>query len=301
MTRASTDRDSGSADIGLGFLAELESWIATDTSGSAPALRSALLRRLRQAQADQPSMALVHQLAARALQVADGGAAREQKVPELRTELARSCEAERADLIAAGEAVARTAVELLDRREPWIATLSNSGTVRDALCRVRDSGREPRALCAEGRPRLEGRRLATALAAAGLPVWLVADAALPLLLSQVHALWIGADAVTDRGVINKIGSFATALAAREYSVPVYALAVRKKFLPAGTGALKIVEMPPGELWEEPATGVRPRNLYFEVVPLELLRGVVVEDGVLGPTEAAIVARERPLPEELAGG
>ena len=175
MTRASTDRDSGSADIGLGFLAELESWIATDTSGSAPALRSALLRRLRQAQADQPSMALVHQLAARALQVADGGAAREQKVPELRTELARSCEAERADLIAAGEAVARTAVELLDRREPWIATLSNSGTVRDALCRVRDSGREPRALCAEGRPRLEGRRLATALAAAGLPVWLVAE------------------------------------------------------------------------------------------------------------------------------
>jgi len=31
-----------------------------------------------------------------------------------------------------------------------------------------------------------------------------------------------------------------------------------------------------------------------------LRGVVVEDGVLGPTEAATLARERPLPEELAG-
>src|SRR5207247_11199763 len=132
----------------------------------------------------------------------------------LRTGPARACGAERADLVAAGGAVARTAVQLLDRREPWIATLSNSGTVRDALCRVRDSGREPRALCAEGRPRLEGRRLATALAAAGLPVWLVADAALPLLLSQVHALWIGADAGAHRRVVNKIGSFAAAPAAR---------------------------------------------------------------------------------------
>jgi len=129
----------------------------------------------------------------------------------------------------------------------------------------------------------------------------VADAALPLFLSQAHALWMGADAVTDRGVINKIGAYPAALAAREHSVPVYALAVRKKFLPAGTPALKIVEMPPEEVWEEPAPGVRPRNLYFEVVPLELLRGVAVEDGVLGPAEAAIVARERPLPEELAGG
>ena len=301
MTRSSTDHDSGSADIGLAFLAELESWLATETSGSAPALRSSLLRRLREAQAEQPSMALIHQLAARALQVADAGAAREEKAPEVRSQLARSCEAERADLIAAGEAVARTAVELLDRREPWIATLSNSRTVRDALRRARESGREPRALVAEGRPRLEGRRLAAALAAEGLPVWLVADAALPLFLSQAHALWMGADAVTDRGVINKIGAYPAALAAREHSVPVYALAVRKKFLPAGTPALKIVEMPPEEVWEEPAPGVRPRNLYFEVVPLELLRGVAVEDGVLGPAEAAIVARERPLPEELAGG
>jgi len=301
VTRSSTDHDSGSADIGLAFLAELESWLATETSGSAPALRSSLLRRLREAQAEQPSMALIHQLAARALQVADAGAAREEKAPEVRSQLARSCEAERADLIAAGEAVARTAVELLDRREPWIATLSNSRTVRDALRRARESGREPRALVAEGRPRLEGRRLAAALAAEGLPVWLVADAALPLFLSQAHALWMGADAVTDRGVINKIGAYPAALAAREHSVPVYALAVRKKFLPAGTPALKIVEMPPEEVWEEPAPGVRPRNLYFEVVPLELLRGVAVEDGVLGPAEAAIMARERPLPEELAGG
>ena len=141
--------------------------------------------------------------------------------------------------------------------------------------------------------------MAAALAAEGIPVWLVADAALPLLLSQAAQLWIGADAVTEAGAINKIGSFAAALAAREHSVPCHALAGRRKFLPAGTPALRILEMPPAEIWEKPAPGVQPRNVYFEVVPMPLLRGVVVEGEVLGPTEAATLARERPLPDELA--
>jgi hypothetical protein len=36
-----------------------------------------------------------------------------------------------------------------------------------------------------------------------------------------------------------------------------------------------------------------------VVPLALLRGVVVEDTVLGPAEVVETARDRGLPEELA--
>ena len=97
-----------------------------------------------------------------------------------------------------------------------------------------------------------------------------------------------------------MGSFAAALAAREHSVPVYALAERRKFIAAATAALKIVEMPPTEVWATPAPGVQPRNVYFELVPIGLLRGVVVEDAVLPPGEAMGVARERPLPAELSG-
>ena len=113
-------------------------------------------------------------------------------------------------------------------------------------------------------------------------------------------VWLGADAVTDQGVFNKLGSYAAALAAREHSVPVYALAERRKFMPAATRALKIVEMPPAEVWDAPAEGVQPRNVYFERVPLPLLRGVIVEDAVLPPGETAALARERTLPGELAG-
>lgn len=294
------DRTSGAGDVALAFLVELERWLAVDRSSSAPALRAALLAWLQEAQRLQPTMALVHQLAARALEVTDTALVRGETPAGLRTALALSCEAERNDLRAARAALARQAAVLVSERGGWIATLSASGAVRDALLEAHRAGREPRVLIAEGRPRLEGRRAAAALAGAGIPVWLVVDAALPLLLSQARMVWLGADAVTDQGVINKLGSYAAALAAREHSVPVYALAERRKFMPAATAALKIVEMPPAEVWEEPAPGVQPRNVYFERVPLPLLRGVAVEDAVLPPGEAAALARERPLPRELAG-
>jgi translation initiation factor 2B subunit (eIF-2B alpha/beta/delta family) len=300
MTSFRADRVSGSGDVALGFLGELERWLATDTSGSARALRERLLVWLRGAQASQPSLALVHQLAARALDVADAAIAREDTPAQIRQELARTIAAERDDASAAREAVARTAVQLLPSRGSWVATLSHSGIVRSALAEAQRRGLEPRALVGESRPRLEGRALAAEIAAEGVPTWLLADAALPLLVSQARAVWLGADAVTNRGVIHKVGSYALALAAREHSVPVYALAERRKFLPAATPALTIAEMAPEEIWEDPAPGVRPRNVYFELVPLDLLRGIVVEDGVIGASEAATLALERPLPPELAG-
>ena len=300
MSGYAEDRRSGSSDVASAFLDELEQWVASDVSTSAVAMRASLLAWLRSAQAAQPTLALVHQLAARGLDVADASAARAESAVDLRAHLVASCAAERDDLAAARMGLARVASQLIGTPEPWIATLSTSSAVREALLEAQRSGRRPRALVGEARPGLEGRELAAALAAAGIPVWLTVDAALPLLVSQARMVWIGADAITDRGVINKVGSYALALAAREHSVPVYAIAERRKFLPAVTRALQIVEMPSQEVWETPAPGVQPRNVYFELVPLELFRGVVVENGVLSATEVAGVARERPLPEALAG-
>jgi len=296
---SATDRGSGSGDVARALLDELAVWTQTDASGQPPALRAALLQRLRDAQRAQPSMALVHRVAARALEAVDAARRRGEGLGVIRAQLAEACATMGADLAAARAATARLAVELLTERGGWIATLSASGVVRDAILAAHDAGRAPRVIVAESRPRLEGRGLAAAIAARGIPVWLVADAALPMLLSQATAVWLGADAVTDSGALNKIGSYAAALAAREHGVPVHVLAERAKFLPASTPALRIAEMPAEEIWEAPVEGVRARNVYFELVPMPLLRGIVVEDAVLGPTEAVIVARDRPLPDELA--
>ena len=293
------DRTSGSASVARDFLHALERWSAIDRSADATALRAELLAWLRAAQAAQPSMALVHQFAARALAVADTAVARGDRAADLRAHLAASCAAERRDLEQAVADAANVAARLVAESEPWIATLSMSDGVLAALLALQRAGRPPRVLVGESRPRLEGRDAARALAAAGIETWIVADAALPLLLSQASAVWLGADAVTELGVINKIGSYTAAIAAREHGVPAWAIAVRRKLLPGGTAALGIVEMPPAELWEDAPPGVRPRNVHFEMVPATLLRGVVVEDGVLGATECAVAARDRALPAELA--
>lgn len=295
-----SEQAAGASAEALGFLARLERWAAADVTTATAAAEAALLAWLRDEQADHAANGLVHQLAARALDVA--AAAREQGAApaELRTRLAQSCLAERADLEAARAAVARTAAALVGQRGAWIATLGAGSTVALALLELQRLDRGPRALVGEGRPRLGGRALAAELGRAGVPTWLVVDAALPMLLSQASDLWLGADAVTDRGAVVAVGGFAMALAAREHSVPVHVLASRRRFLPAATGALRIAEMPPEEVWDAPPAGVRPRNVHADLLPLELVRGVVVEDGVLGPTESATVARERPLPEPLAG-
>jgi translation initiation factor 2B subunit (eIF-2B alpha/beta/delta family) len=293
------DRTSGSGAVAAGFLDALERWLGADRSASSAALRGVLLAWLRDAQAAQPTMALVHQFAARALAIADTAVARGDSPLDLRRSLAESCEREREDLAAAIRGAAVLAAALVTQSEPWIATVSASAGVTAAVREMQRLGRRPRLLVAESRPRFEGRGQAAALAAEGIPAWLVADAALPMLLQQAACVLIGADAITEHGVINKVGSYVAALAAREHGVPVYAVGVRRKLLPAGTPALAILEMPPGELWDAAPEGVRPRNVYFELVPAALLRGVVVEDAVLGPTELAIAARDRELPPELA--
>ena len=299
MNGFAADRSSGSTDVALALLDALERWLAVDRSPSARELHAALLAWLRAAQAAQPSMALVHQFAARALAVADAALQRGDSAAALRQALAQSCAAERADFEQAVQAAARLAAELVPGRDAWIATLSYSGAVLAALRALAKAGRKPRVLLAESRPGLEGRAMATALAGEGIESWLVADAALPMLLAQATAVWIGADAVTELGVLNKIGSFVLALAAREHGVPMWAIATRRKFLPAATPALAIAEMPPEQIWDSPPPLVRPRNVLFESVPTSLLRGIVVEDAVLGGTETVIVARDRTLPDVLA--
>lgn len=299
MSGFASDRSSGSAGVAARFLDELERWVLLDRSPDAQHLRAGLFLWLREAQANQPSMALVHQFAARALSVLNAGLQRADDLPALRRNLTDSCQAERDDLAASLESAAKTAAGTIQRKGAWIATLSHSGAVLAALRLLQTQGREPRALLAESRPGNEGRAMAAALAESGISTLLVVDAALPLLLSQASALWLGADAVTEFGVLNKVGSYAAALAAREHGVPVYAIASRRKFLPAGTPALAIAEHSAAEVWDSPPPLVRPRNFYFEIVPLTLLQGVVVEDDVVGPAEAKIIAADRALPDELA--
>ena len=140
--------------------------------------------------------------------------------------------------------------------------------------------------CAEGRPALEGRRLAQALAALNVPVTCYSDAALANALSGADAVLVGADAVTPDWFLNKVGTRMLAAAAAQAGVPVYVVASRDKFVPSAVGErLRISEGAAAEIWDLPAAHVIVRNPYFEPTPLDLASAFISDVGVLG---AAVV-------------
>jgi translation initiation factor 2B subunit (eIF-2B alpha/beta/delta family) len=175
------------------------------------------------------------------------------------------------------------------------ATLSSSTAVEATLRRL--GPRVERLYVAESRPALEGVGLAERLASSGLSPTIVADAALPGLVGSVDIVLTGADAVTERSFVNKAGSYALALAAREADVPLFVLAETRKILPEGLTRRPAPGDPAG-LHPEPPDGISVENVLFEPVPLALVRAVVTEDGPLGPGELEPLLLKRPIAPAL---
>jgi len=195
----------------------------------------------------------------------------------------------------APEALARFALECFNDRENTgqrvdgggrvlplrLVTISFSRSVARVL-EVIAQTRSLRVSCSEGRPALEGRRLATRLATAGIPVTCFTDAAIGQALGGADAVLVGADAVAPEWFLNKSGTRMLAAAAAQQGIPLYVLASRDKFVShAIAGRLVFREGEPAEVWEGAPAGVAVRNPYFESTPLDLVTGIITDAGVLG--------------------
>jgi translation initiation factor eIF-2B subunit delta len=157
-----------------------------------------------------------------------------------------------------------------------VMTHSYSSTIIGVLGHAQDI----EVICPESRPLLEGVRTAKELGTKGIRVWIVVDSAAPSLMNECDAVIVGADAVTSEGVVNKIGTYALALAARDNNVPFYALAGTEKFLPSPFAqALRIEEKDPKEITQEAIPHSRMENRYFDITPMNLITSIVTQEGV----------------------
>jgi translation initiation factor eIF-2B subunit delta len=158
-----------------------------------------------------------------------------------------------------------------------VMTLSYSSTCVGAL----EHAQAIEVICPESRPLLEGLRTAKELGAMGIRTRIVVDSAAPSLMGECDLVIVGADAITPEGVVNKIGTYALALAARERNVPFYVLAGQEKFLPL---PLRIEEKDPKEVFQEAIPHSRVQNRYFDCTPLDLITGIVTQEGVIAGKE-----------------
>lgn len=185
------------------------------------------------------------------------------------------------------EQLRRRALDLLPEKGV-VVTYSFSSTVLQTMITAKKMGKSLRVYCSESRPNLEGRRLARELGEAGIFVRFGVDAALFAWMEEADLLLLGSDAVCTRGLLNKVGSAALVLSAKNARknhpkkgpVKIYALADTEKLIPTPLAdRLRISSRDPLEVLESPHPNVEISNRYFEITPLDHFDGIVTEAGV----------------------
>lgn len=166
-----------------------------------------------------------------------------------------------------------------------VVTVSYSDNVLACVQAAAKKGRIGRVHVMESRPLMEGRFLVVALTEAGVPAVLVPDALGPSLVASSACVLVGADSVLrDGSVVNKIGTYALALAAAEAERPVFVACETLKFDARYDAATwpGSPAMSPEELWSNPPERIDVMNRHFEVTPAKLITMIATERGSLAP-------------------
>jgi translation initiation factor eIF-2B subunit delta len=296
INRIASDNTSGAAEI---LRRSAEVFTLLDDASSEPTedfepLQKTVLETCAALALSQPDMTPLLRLASTALSTTTGETTG-------RGLLRRAAEAALkfvADAERGAHQAANHAASLI-RDGATILTHSRSSTVHSAFVEARRAGRVFSVVATESRPMHEGRVLAAALAGQAIPVTLIADAGAALAMTAVDLVLVGADKITPVNLTNKIGTRMIALAAREREVPVYAVCDSSKFIRDDCRGSAIGKTQnPEELWHEAPRGVAVINRYFEPTPLGLFTAIVTEDGELSISEAARLAEQSSIDDEL---
>jgi len=168
-----------------------------------------------------------------------------------------------------------------------IFTHCHSTNVLNALIFAKKKGKIFEVYNTETRPLLQGRKTAKDLKKAKIKVTMFVDSAVGIALSReqgtkkVNVVFLGADAITKKGVVNKVGSEVIARIAKDEKIPVYIIAdswkFTKKKIPKEQRKLN-------EIWDSAPKKIKIRNPSFEFVFKKYITGIVSELGVLSYKE-----------------
>lgn len=187
------------------------------------------------------------------------------------------------NLDASDKSISKQAMELI-KNNTTIITHSYSSTVLSTLFFTKKSGKKFFVICTESRPKNEGIQLAKQLGKYGIKVKLIVDSAVFSFISDADIILVGGDAVTDTGLINKIGTKAIAMTAQHYNTPTYALCSTIKFLPKNYPVTLNHQKNPNEIIQSKISNVTPINFYFDYTPLEFITRIITEKEILKPQE-----------------
>ncbi len=165
-----------------------------------------------------------------------------------------------------------------------IFTHCHSTNVVNALIYSKKKGKKFQVYNTETRPLFQGRKTASELKKAGIKVTMFIDSAMKQAIDNSNLIFLGADAILQKGVINKIGSGLITEIARDNfgrKIPIYIIADSWKFT---KHKVPIENRSLNEVWEKAPKNIKIKNPAFEFVPKKYIKALVSELGTLSYKE-----------------
>ncbi len=302
VERIRADAIGGAADTAKEVVEALGQVAADSSAPDAAALMSELEAAVDQVLAVLPSLAppvnALHAIMARAESLVEGGGtARElaQAVQEEAQAFLRRIE----DAL---ERVAQYGAEVIKDGDT-IFTYSMSSTVWRVLRRAKVQGKSIEVVVTESRPANEGLWTVAEMERAGIPVSVSIDACIGILVPGCDLVMVGADAISATGhVLCKVGTYPTALVAREHGVPFYVAADTLKMdtttllgLPFRIDPIPREQVLTGEGYEK----AKVIGVHFDVTPPELVKAIVTEVGLIHPASSFTVMQRMGLSKKVS--
>jgi translation initiation factor 2B subunit (eIF-2B alpha/beta/delta family) len=182
-----------------------------------------------------------------------------------------------------GENIAANFADLL-KGPTSILTLSRSSTVISGLKHCMEQHKLSQLYVMESRPMNEGWKTIRDCSSLGIKSTLLIDAAMTEALRKVDCVVAGADSISSDGyLLNKTGSNALAICAKEFDVPFYVMCDSLKFSPQTRDHVTLEERPVSEVIElDEDDSFEIWNRYFEWVPINLVTEFITERGIFTP-------------------
>ena len=190
--------------------------------------------------------------------------------------------------------IARYASRLISDGDK-IMTHSYSSTVIAVVKEIFAKHKNIEVIATRSGPGRTGERTARELGDHGIPVTFIDDTAIGFYIPTVNKVMVGADRVcADGKVVNGIGTYQLALASEKTSVPFYVLCETLKFDPwLKSDEVELEEKEPSEVMEPGRLPpeVRIKNPYFDITPLELVSGIITENGLFTAEKLSTMWKE----------
>lgn len=149
---------------------------------------------------------------------------------------------------------------------------SNSSVIVEFFRKLKNDNIRVSVIQTESGPENEGRKQAEDIAALGFEVSFVVDSTAAFMVRKADLMLTGADQIHTNLFVNKIGTYAIALACRDQDIPLYVMADSRKFTHemAEPESIRNIHKPGSDIWENPPENIKPLNFYFEPVPTRLV-------------------------------